>query len=158
LRNNDIILIGSYKLMFQQDGSVERAAEPGSEVIAARHQIPEEPVAVDTETRPGPEQEIATDDTELLAPAAHLLVLNGVNEGAVVQLTGDRLVLGKKHRRSIAIELVGREYMVSSLTDASEVALNGTPLQETAVLHGNDELLIEDIKLRFIIDNSSVSN
>lgn len=156
LRDNDVILIGSYKLQYQQDDEIQLAAEPAADTTPAGDQNTTRPITVEPATRP--EYDVASGNGKMFAPVAQLLVLNGVNQGALVHLTHDKLVVGKNHRRSLVIELVGEEYMVSSVAGAGDVAVNGAPLHEAAVLSENDELLVEDIKLRFVIDNSSVTN
>lgn len=149
LRDNDMILIGSHKLQYQHDSADQHAAPTVVELAPVAEPNVGHPVTAEP-TLPLTPATIFDSDAAVFVPGAHLLVLNGVNQGALVHLTHEKLVVGKNHRRSLAIELVGQEYMVSSLADAPDVALNGAPLHEPAVLCQNDELLVEDVKLRFV--------
>ncbi len=158
LRNNDVVLIGSYKLQYQHDGAQPQAAQTTTDTAPIPEQNASQPVAAEPAFQSKPVSGVASGDAEMSAPGAQLLVLNGINQGALVDLTHERLVLGKDHRRGLVIELVGQEYMVSSLADVSEVTLNGAPLHEPVVLRENDELLVEDVKLRFVSDISSVTS
>ncbi len=151
LRDNDLILIGSYKLKYLQHDGGERAAPtaaaaPEPEAVPPVGEMPAAPAAfVSTADQHEPAS---------VANGAQLLVLNGVNQGAVINLTRDRLVLGRDHKRSVVIEPVGHEFLVSSLPDASAAALNGKPLNKPVVLCDQDELLVDDVSLRFTIDGS----
>jgi hypothetical protein len=158
LRNNDVILIGSYKLQYQQDGTDQRVGHTPAVTAPVPEQHAAQPAAAEPISQSESASGVDSGHAEVFAPSAQLLVLNGINQGALVHLTHDRLVLGKNHRRSLVIELVGQEYMVSSLANASEVALNGAPLGEPTVLCENDQLRVEDVKLRFVSDSSSVTN
>ncbi len=156
LRNNDVILIGSYKLQFQQNGGGRQPAP----TVDESSPVLEPDMAPSTRARPVARPNAAMENSaiEELAPNAQLLVLNGINEGAFVHLGRERLVLGINHGRSLVIELVGEDYMASPLTNASEVALNSAPLRAPAALRENDELLIADIRLRFVSDTASMTN
>lgn len=158
LRNSDVILIGSYKLQYQQDGSAQQAAHTAADTAPAPEQNTAQPIAVATATPPTSGSPVESGDAAVSAPAAQLLVLNGVNEGAVIHLTRERLVLGKNRTRSLVIELVDQKFMVSSAGNASEVALNGAPMHEPAALGANDELLVDDVKLRFVKDSTSATD
>jgi hypothetical protein len=149
LRDNDMILIGSHKLQYQHDSADQHAAPTAVELAPVAEPHVGHPVTAEP-TLPLTPATIFDSDAAVFVPGAHLLVLNGVNQGALVHLTHEKLVVGKNHRRSLAIELVDQEYMVSALADAPDVALNGAPLHEPAVLCENDELLVEDVKLRFV--------
>lgn len=156
LRDNDVVLIGSYKLQYQLDGSDRQTTHTTADSTSVPAQDAAQPVAAESAPQITSDSDIDTDDADVFAPDAQLLVLSGVNQGTLVHLTRERLVLGKNHRRSLAIELVGQEYTVSSLANVSDVALNDKPLHKPAVLCENDELLVEDVKLRFVSDSSSV--
>lgn len=157
LRNNDVILIGSYKLQYQHDGMDHMTAHTNDDTASVSEPDSMPPVTTEPALQPKSEYRFAAGDAEVFLFRAGLLVLNGINQGALVELTRDRLVLGKNHRRSLVIELLGQEYMVSSLANTSEVTLNGVPVHEPTVLCENDELVIEDVKLRFVIDRSTVN-
>ncbi len=158
LSDNDVVLIGSYKLHYQHHGANQQTAHTAADTAPAPEQSAAQPIAAEPTPQSTSDAGVESGDAEVSVPGAQLLVLNGVNQGALVDLTHERLALGKNHKRSLVIELVGEEYMVSSLANASEVALNGAPLHEPVVLCENDELLVEDVKLRFVSDISRVTN
>ncbi len=148
LRDNDTILIGSYKLRFRRGDNIEPNVETTASTETAES---EPPPPSDTK------QEYPQSDTQ---PArrpmdgrrdrpARLLVLDGINKGQRLPLQADKLVLGKQNRRNLIIEASEQGYVASLAPTASEVRFNGSPMRGAVILCHDDELKVEDVTLRF---------
>ncbi len=143
LRDNDMILIGSYKLRFQYDDHDDRFLSSANDNTADA--APADPLS-SASNQP---QIAAAKSPDRRNRPAQLLVLNGINEGQRLLLRAQRVVLGKEKRRELIIEASEEGYTASLAPGASEVLLNGAPLREPMVLGHTDELTLEDTTLRF---------